>query len=347
MPLSPFHRPRPAGALPAGGVLAALAAAAALWPVALTAGCGSAPIQEATASPPLPSARHGHRLERLADGTLCFGGFGDARAADRGKRDTLWLADGGAAWEVLDPMPRGRAYFGSTVWNGAVFAIGGGMDRFDSDSRSWTPFIAAGELPDSHFGAAGAGGTAWVLGGFPVDRSGFFAIDLSEASIRRLPPPPGFAAGDHFHILHVLDGNLHVIGGLDAETFDPKAEHWLLAADGSWQALPPPPVPMWGKFAVHGVVGDAIVYHAMEASLRYTAANGWEPLPEPVLRRHFAMPAAVETPRGLWVLGGLPLNSGSLNDGSQGDGPPATREPAHLLLDRTTLRWTQLPGRGR
>ncbi len=263
------------------------------------------PAPAAAAGPParLPDARHGHRVEVVPGGLFACGGFGDADAADdRGARAAFWLADGGARWERCADMPLPRAFFGSAATADAVFAIGDGVDRFDLRARTWNTVIAPGALPRSHFATATLGDRAFVLGGYPLERSELVAIDLVQLTTERLAPPPGFEPGDHFHFLAPLRGELHVLGGLDVATFRPRREHWVRRG-GRWLALPPPPAGLWAKFAGSAVVGDRLHLFGDFGHHVFDAVTGaWQqraPLPFVVV-----MPATVVRGRSLWIVGG-------------------------------------------
>jgi hypothetical protein len=204
---------------------------------------------------PLPAERHGHRVERVSEGLLCCGGFGAGE--DRGMHETLWLAPGTTRWQPRAPMIVGRAFFATVVIDDTLYAIGEGVERYDFAADRWTAIVPQDTLPRSHFAAAAVGRTVYVLGGYPVEQSGFLAVDVDRGTVRRLEPPPGFAPGDHFHLMVAIDGVLHVIGGIAGETFTLKTEHWTLSADG-WRPDAAAPVGMWAKFAAQAVIGDRL-----------------------------------------------------------------------------------------
>jgi hypothetical protein len=257
---------------------------------------------------PLPGPRLGHRVEIVTDGLLACGGFGNTDVGDdRGARATWWLADGTSSWRRCADMPRPRAFFGSASHGGAVYAIGDGVDRFDIGAGTWQPTIAGGVLPTSHFGVASGGGRVWVLGGYPVEHSACFEVDLERGRAERREPPPGFTPGDHFHFLAWLRGELHVMGGLDVATFQPRREHWVRRS-GVWVALQQPPAGLWAKFAGSAVVGDRLHLFGDFGHHVFDAANGqWRtaaPLPFPVV-----MPAVVARGGSIWIVGGERLDN--------------------------------------
>ncbi len=279
--------------------------------------CGTAPLLLAACAalpppappPPLPHGRHGHCVVPVAGGLLSVGGFSAGPAgADRGTAETWWLGPGATQWQRRADQPTGRAFFAAVEWNGAVFALGDGVDRYDVQEDRWTPLSQPGVLPVSHLAAAALDGTAVVLGGFPLERSGCHAVDLRTGAVRPLPPPPGFAPGDHLHVMHRLGDGVRVIGGLDGATFTPQSTHHIWDGAG-WRAGAPPPLPLWAKFAVHGVVDGVLVIAAENGACRYDAGRDqWLPCPPPP--QVLAMPATVAWGGLLVGLGGLDLAGG-------------------------------------
>jgi hypothetical protein len=200
-------------------------------------------------------------------------------------------------------MPVPRTFFCSVVADDAVLAIGDGIDRYDPAADSWRTLVPAGQLPHSHFGAARVGDQIYVLGGYPPELSAFFAVELATGAVTRLPPPPGFQPGDHFHFVVELQGELHVLGGIDVGPFRARREHWILR-DGAWLAQPTPPEGLWAKFGGHARIGGRLHLFGDFGHCAYdTVARTWErraPLPFPLV-----MPAAVVRGGVLWILGGM------------------------------------------
>ena len=249
----------------------------------------------------LSHQRHGHRLERLDGGLLLFGGYGSATRG-RGMQQTFWLGPGDATWQPRADMNMGRAFFGSAIVNGSVYAVGNGVERYVAAADQWEVVVPAGSLPRSHFATAALGSTLFVLGGFP-EYGGFLAIDLDTGAVDEEAPPPGFNPGDHFHFMVVLAGQLHVIGGLDGQLFETRREHWVRVG-GGWQAQPPPPPGLWAKFAAHIVHDEELFLFGDFGAFSYDASTRqWQeraPLPQML-----AMPGAVASGSEIWVVGGL------------------------------------------
>jgi hypothetical protein len=279
----------------------------------------------------LPRERHGHRMEPLDGGLLCFGGFGDARAEDRESRQTWWLAPGASEWKRRADLRREHAFFGSAVIAGVVYAIGAGLERYDAKADAWIEVTPAGKLPRSHFGAAALEGKLFVLGGFGAAESALWVVDVKDGAVRAEPAPPGFATGDHFHLVHALRGELHVIGGLDGETFEAQREHWVRSA-GGWRALPAPPEGLWAKFSAHAVAGDALYVFGEKGGWRFDAAEGaWRELAQS--GSMLAMPATAVLDDKLWILGGMEVG----------------RDDARVLraFDLRGQRWLELAPRAK
>lgn len=274
----------------------------------LLAACGAAPRTQQQPVP-LPEIRHGHCVVSLPDGLLCVGGYPRGGGGDEcSARQSLWLADGAAQWLPRAPMRHGRTFFATAVLGDAAYAIGDGIERYDFAVDRWSEVVAPGALPRTHFAACAHQGCLYVLGGFPVERAGMRRVDVGSgepaaARVVDVPPPPGFGPGDHFHLLVSLGDDLHCIGGLDGESFQPKAEHHVLR-DGAWRTLPPPPVGIWTKFAAHAVHGGKLYVFGEFGGWCLDPASGtWSerrPLPEMV-----AMPATVSRGEQLWVIGGM------------------------------------------
>lgn len=279
----------------------------------------------------LPRERHGHRVEPLDGGLLSFGGFGDARAADRESRQTWWLAPGATQWTRRADLRREMAFSGSAVIAGVVYAIGADVERYDAKADVWVEVTPPGKLPRSHFGAAALEGKLFVLGGYGAAESGLWVVDVKDGAVHAEPPPPSFTKDDHFHLVHALRGELHVIGGLDGEKFEVQREHWVRSASG-WRALPAPPDGLWAKFSAHTVVGETLYVFGENGGWRFDAAEGaWRELAKS--GSTLAMPATAVWDGKLWILGGMDI----------------ARDDARILeaFDLRAQRWLELAPRAK
>tara|TARA_R110002072_G_scaffold241027_4_gene399608 strand:- start:33156 stop:34079 length:924 start_codon:yes stop_codon:yes gene_type:complete len=256
-------------------------------------------------SPPaaLPGILHGHRIERVPAGYLCFGGFHRGAALDRGARMTTLLSPGSDAWQECSPLNYPHSFFASACIDDTAYAIGAALEKFDAAANAWQTVIAPGQLPRSHFGAAALGNEIFVLGGFPRVGTGFLIANVDAATVRAAKPPPSFTHGDHLHFVCALHDELHVWGGIDGDDSEMHTAHWVRRS-GDWHALPDCPKGMWTKFAAYAVHDGALYVFGEFGGWRYDPlGGGWQPrakMPESV-----AMPAAVASNGSIWVLGGM------------------------------------------
>lgn len=254
----------------------------------------------------LPSPRHGHCVEQLPDGSLlCFGGFADASAADRGARQTWRLAPGDDTWQRCADLVHEQAFGGSGVVDGVVYAIGEAVQRYEPAADRWHVVAAPGVLPRSHLAACAHDGALWVLAGLPANDTGFFRVDLPSGVITALPAPPGWKHGDHLPFLFSLGDELHALGGMRNEPWGVVADHHV-RRDGQWVALHPAPRPLWAKFGAGATIahGKAQLCFDENGGLRLDAATGsFTPCAAPPAM--VAMPAAVTIGDAIWWLGGM------------------------------------------
>jgi len=273
---------------------------------------GDPPRPPVIAPVALPAPRHGHRTERLDGGLLTFGGFGDPSAPDRESKETWWLAPGTKEWKRRADMSVGRAFFGSAVDDGKVYAIGDGVEQYDLKLDRWLKIIPADRLPRTHFAAAAVGSTIYVLGGFG-GREKLLAVDVRQTSVNELPSPPGFKKGDHFHCMQVIRGRLHVVGGVGGDAQTLKTEHWSLddprAASASkvWRSETPSPTGVWAKFAVQAVQDDKLYLFGDFGAFRFDATKK-EWTRRTSLPFEIVMPQAVVSDGSIWVIGGNPVD---------------------------------------
>ena len=263
--------------------------------------------REAGPLPELPGERHGHRAELAGGLVLVFGGFGDAHSPDRGTRETwaldLSVASDERAWVRRADLNRGKAFHASVVVDGAAFAIGTNVERYDAAADRWEVVYDGGELPESHLAAAAIGRRVLVVGGYPADRRTCVLLDLETGELADVEPPPGFGPGHHFHFVAALAGRWHVIGGMVGGGLSER--HWARAAgEGErWVERAALPEPSFAKFNAWTTIADELWIFGGRAAgegaayvgggaWRYSAATDtWtslEPLPE--MR---VMPAAV------------------------------------------------------
>ncbi len=258
--------------------------------------------------PPLLE-RHGHRAHLIGDTVYVVGGSA-REERDHGTREVLAWSPGEAQWTARAPMALGRTFFGSSVIDGFLYAVGTTIERYDPAADAWSTVYDDGELPRSHHVVAAFRGRLHVLGGIPDDRSGHVVFDPATGMVSAATPPPGFAPGDHLHVFAVVGDRLHCVGGLGA------APSGHAAFDGErWSACAPPPVALHAKFAVVAVVGHRLFVFAEAASLCYDAeADAWT---EITRSPHWlVMPAAVVRDGAIEIVGGRRVRGGGYGAGS-------------------------------
>jgi len=267
----------------------------------LASACGT--VRAPIAVPPLPEHRHGHRAEFLADGRLVvFGGFDDAnRSGERGGRSSWLLDPERGAWERVGDLGRPMQFHGSTTREGAAFAISGHVERFDAERGVWDVVVPGDSMPRSHFAAATMGTRIVAAGGFQNA-----LVELASGTVAPLADYPGRHANDHFALVAVLDGALHVAGGYGGESFDVLTHHW--AFDGSrWSPRAPIPRPQSAKFAAWAAEPETARLFAFDeqGGLVYDARrDAWSPAATPPWTGYLVMPACVVRYGYLYVLGG-------------------------------------------
>jgi hypothetical protein len=250
---------------------------------------------------PLPTVRHGHRIEVIAGGLVCCGGYAPG-ADDHRTKETWWLGPGESVWRRRADMACGRAFHASTTFGGRVWAIGDGLASYDPAADRWQEWLPKGALPSSHFGAARVGNIVYVLGGEAQTRGRMYCVDLRAPSVAEVDAPPGSQPGDHFPFLVELQGKLHVIGGVDGQV-TPLRRHFVRDNE-TWRALPQPPDWLWAKFACTLVTGDSFYVFSYGKSHRFdVAAGAWHELP--ALRQAIVLPQAVQQGDLVHILGGF------------------------------------------
>lgn len=226
--------------------------------------------------PPLDHARHGHAAA-IVDQHLCvLGGFSLAAfGRNRGVNDVFVCDLRNGNWSRKSDMPTGRSFAAAVVIDEKIYAIGPGIDVYDVDADRWEPLYEGDTLPKSHFAAATIGPLIYTVGGFPAENGAVHAFNVEKGDFTPVPDTPGRTPGDHFHIVATLNGQLHVIGGFDGETYRPQKSHWVF--DGhAWSEGPSPPSPLDTKFGSYAVVDDVLyVFHLTKVYVYDPATRLW------------------------------------------------------------------------
>ena len=255
--------------------------------------------------PPLPHQRHAHQVCVIDDRVIAFGGYSRTPERGRGNHETWIYHLPGAGsvsegWQRAADLNHGHAVSASVVVDGVIYAISRGIERYDAEADRWDVGEIDGVLPRTHFGAAALGRRIYTLGGFPTERAGFTVVDLDTGAVEQAPALPGFAAGDHFHLVTELNDELHVLGGFGEDLYD---QHWVF--DGrAWRRAAPVPVGFLSKIAIHGVFDDELYLFTMRLASRYDkASDQWSPVTGPGAQ--LVMPGLVTIGSRLVALGGM------------------------------------------
>lgn len=249
---------------------------------------------------------HGRGIERVGSRLYAVGGFSRNNADPaRDTRRTLVFDLPAGGWTPRASTHGKHAFTGTAVVDETLYALGGHVERYDAAEDSWTVLDGTDVLPETHLAACAVGTSIHVIGGYPAERSAHHVFDAATGAVTQAAPPPGFDPTDHLHVVAELGGRLHVVGGIDGITFDVSDSHHVF--DGAaWRERARPPTPVWGKFAAHAVVDDALFVFEHRRGLRYdAAADTWSDVaPLPV---YLAMPSTATIDGRIHVIGGMPV----------------------------------------
>jgi Kelch motif len=195
----------------------------------------------------LPANRHGHRVHLVGDELLVIGGFSRDSDSSESSRSCLGYDFAAGQWRQAASFHTGKAFFGSVMVDGHVYAIGENIERYDLAQDMWEVVSNHPGLPTSHFSAAAIGSDIYIVG------HKLWIFNTRTGAIVEHAPWPDRKSGDHFHVVAALNETLHVIGGLDGETYDASSRHWTWR-NGTWSRQPDAPEPMFAKLSVVEVV---------------------------------------------------------------------------------------------
>lgn len=264
---------------------------------------------------------HGHTAHLLDGKIVAMGGFrqGAGGRGDTRTVDTRPLGPG--KWTTLPSLTVGKSFFGSAVICGTIYAVGGNIECWNPGMGAWKVVCTDARLPTSHFAVAVQGTSLYVLG------REFLRFDTATRKLSRLEPYPGMKADDHFEVFAAIGDSLHVVGGLDGDSFDVRKSHWRWTS-GTWTRLPDTPTGLFAKFAVTHVDQHDLYVLSGLGSYRFSARTGtWEKRASMPLT--LAMAASFEHGGWLFVLGGL--NERRTNTGMA----------YHLKEDRWIAAWVE------
>jgi N-acetylneuraminic acid mutarotase len=243
----------------------------------------------------LTSGRHGHAVLPLDSGWLVCGGFAaESEYEGRGTRDALWCDRKTHRWRELARLNVGKSFFGAAVVDGQAYAVGSNIERYDAVADRWEVVCRDPALPTSHFSAASIGSRILIV----AHRLFIFDTRTQTLTTHDLWPTRG--RGDHFHVVAALREQLHVIGGLAGESFDPQREHWVWTGT-DWKQLADAPGAIFAKFSVIQVVENQLYVLSSDGSYSFDAEQ-WKALAR--------MPATICMPGSLVHVGKIQLIGG-------------------------------------
>lgn len=169
------------------------------------------------AMPPLPEARHGHRMVEFGGLLYVVGGHGETA-------DTLVFDPGRDMWAAGAPIPETRDHLSVVVAGERIWAIGGResrntarVDIYDPDTDRWE---LGPPLPEATSGAAEGvlGGRIYILGGENASTLGGGVIDRhwvldTRAEKPRWEPAPPPPLAVHGADGTVFEGRMVIVGG--------------------------------------------------------------------------------------------------------------------------------------
>lgn len=197
-------------------------------------------------------------------------------------------------------MSEGKSFFGSAVVGRSIYAIGRKIERLAPGAQKWETVFQDPNLPSSHFAVAALGNRIFIIGR-EID-----VFDTRTCKVERIAGYPGMKPDDHFEIAAGIGNELHVIGGLDGDSFQPRAVHYVWK-DSQWKRLPDAPSSLFAKFSVVETIGPRLYIFSSRGSLCYdSSSRKWSRLTD--MPQDLAMPAAVTYDGWIHVLGGLPVD---------------------------------------
>jgi hypothetical protein len=255
---------------------------------------------------------------------LAFGGYSAGVTGVEGARQAFRFDLPEGPWRRVADLGHDRTFSGSCVIDDTVYAVGGVVERYETEADRWSVVIAGAPLPRSHVAVAAWRDRIHVIGGVPPAHAGHHVVDPARGRVSAAEPPPGFVAGDHLHVLAVLPDGLHCVGGLRGEPGALSDAHHVWDG-GRWTPRSSAPESLFAKFAVHAVVEGRLFFFDEAKGLCYDPdTDAWTRLdPLPVWR---AMPAGAVVAGRLHVIGGRPVRDDD-------------RHGVHVF-DPATGRWT-------
>ncbi len=208
--------------------------------------------------PAMPEGREQLAMAPLGSAVVLSGGLGKE---DTQETVDVWQFNTATGrWQGLPDLPLARAGHAMVQVDGRLYVLGGsGPDAqavfvFDSTQGAWSRAPWRLPKPLIDLAAVADGNRIYILGGRnsegPLRTAG--VVDAQTGSWRDLPAMPRPRAG---HTAVIMNGRLHVTGGVARESLKTWAEHDVFDVRANrWTAASPLPTPRQGlvSAAVNG-----------------------------------------------------------------------------------------------
>lgn len=214
----------------------------------------------------MPSPRTFGRSATIDKKVYLFGG-GVATIDIFDTRDKSWS-------KLATDVPASNTLYGDQI-DGKLYLLDvrtRRLVRVDPDKES-TDALPPLPTPRVNCTAIACGGKLYVIGGYneKIDARNSVAVYDPRTNEWSLGPPlPGYQTRDHFHCAAVLNGKLHVVGGLLKGNKDQP--HWRLDG-GRWTRLADAPLHALWKHGALNAVGDQLYLLCPMATLPNNRAN--------------------------------------------------------------------------
>lgn len=131
----------------------------------------------------------------------------------------------------------------------------------------------------------------------------FSCFDTKSQKLTTLPAYPSMKPADHFEVMATVGDSIHVVGGLDGESYEIRRSHWRWNG-GKWHREDDAPDGVLAKTSVVEVVDGKLYVLSGMGSFRYSPkTRSWTRLAKmPIL---VTMGASVQVGDWIIVVGGL------------------------------------------
>ncbi len=261
----------------------------------------------------LPVARS-HAVAVVRDGQIVL--VGGTLPGDVPSNDVTSYSPAENVWAKLPSLPSGRKTPVAGIVGGSVWVTGGSHSVSTWSGRFSNRWEASASMPVALGEVAGGtiGKTLFLVG---ESNTATLALDLSTGAWRSNLPVRPFTG--HHHAAEVINGRLHLFGGLGSgagkhQIYDPATNAWTLGPDMPFAAGSSASSLIGGKvYVAGGIVGSTTT---TRAAVYDPVTNSWKDVaPMPQGRNHAA--ATTDGSR-MFVAGGRGPGSGDGNSVANG-----------------------------